>query len=62
MIYCVCSQINTAKVDAAANCGARTAKCVLGHYGKKFNCGKCANSIQERLSETHPYQDSIAAE
>lgn len=49
MIYCVCRQINTAKVDSAAACGARTARCVLAHYGQTFNCGKCACAIQDRL-------------
>lgn len=52
MIYCVCRQINTQKVDAAAALGARSAKCVLAHYGQQFNCGKCAGSIKARLAET----------
>lgn len=51
MIHCVCRQINTSKVDEAASAGARSAKCVLAHHGHKFNCGKCATSITDRLSE-----------
>ena len=51
MIHCVCRQINTAKVDEAASCGARSPKAVLAHHGHQFNCGKCATSIRERLSE-----------
>jgi len=53
MIYCVCNQINTKKVDEAVCCGARTAKCVLAHHGKKFNCGACADSIKDRMAELH---------
>jgi|GEM_PF-1045462 len=51
MIHCVCRQLNTAKVDEAASCGARSPKCVLAHHGHTFNCGKCASSIRDRLSE-----------
>jgi len=62
MIYCVCNQINTKKVDIAASCGAQSAKCVLAHHGKKFNCGACANSIRERLGELHDASTLEAAE
>ncbi|RZV42356.1 MAG: (2Fe-2S)-binding protein [Acidimicrobiales bacterium] len=51
MIHCLCNQINTKKVDEAAACGARRPKCVQAHFGHKFNCGKCAQSIRERLAE-----------
>ena len=51
MIHCVCRQLNTAKVDEAASHGARSPKCVLAHHGHTFNCGKCATSIRDRLSE-----------
>jgi len=62
MIYCVCNQINTQKVDTAVACGARSAKCVLAHHGKTFNCGSCANSIKERLGELHDAAMLEAAE
>lgn len=62
MIYCVCRQINTKKVDAAAACGARSAKCVLAHHGERFNCGQCAQSITDRLNEIRSSQELIAAE
>jgi len=62
MIYCVCRQINTEKVDFAASCGAKTAKCVLAHYGETFNCGKCACSIQQRLESKSARKIALAAE
>ncbi|RKQ69546.1 bacterioferritin-associated ferredoxin [Litorimonas taeanensis] len=62
MIYCVCRQINTEKVDFAACNGAKTARCVLAHYGERFNCGKCASSIQERLDAKLAPALPIAAE
>lgn len=49
MIYCVCRQINTRKVDEAAANGARRAKDVMRHNDTKFNCGSCVVAIQERL-------------
>lgn len=62
MIYCVCRQINTEKVDFAASCGAKTARCVLAHYGERFNCGKCACSIQDRLNSNAARVTAVAAE
>jgi len=49
MILCVCNNINTAKVDAAHERGARKAASVQKACGTKFNCGACKSSIQERL-------------
>lgn len=49
MIHCVCNNINTRKVDDAALCGATKPSCVMKHHGKKFNCGQCRSSLQERL-------------
>jgi bacterioferritin-associated ferredoxin len=62
MIYCVCNSINTAKVDTAVSCGARSAKCVLAHHGKKFNCGQCVSAIKERLCELNDATQLQAAE
>lgn len=50
MIHCVCNNINTAKVDHAAACGAKTARCVQSHCGTNFNCGICKSSIEDRLA------------
>jgi len=49
MIHCVCNNINTAKVDAAHERGARKACAVQKACGTKFNCGACKSSIQDRL-------------
>ena len=51
MIHCVCNNINTAKVDAAAASGAETAACVQRACGTKFNCGQCRLDIEARLRE-----------
>jgi bacterioferritin-associated ferredoxin len=51
MIHCVCNNINTAKVDAAAAQGAERACEVMKACGTKFNCGQCRESINARLAE-----------
>jgi len=51
MIHCVCNNINTAKVDAAAAQGAERAKDVMRACGTTFNCGQCRESINARLAE-----------
>jgi len=51
MIHCVCNNINTAKVDAAAAQGAETASCVMKACATKFNCGQCRVDINARLAE-----------
>jgi len=49
MIHCVCNNINTAKVDAAAASGAETAACVQRACGTKFNCGQCRVDIEAMI-------------
>jgi bacterioferritin-associated ferredoxin len=51
MIHCICNNINTAKVDAAAANGAETAACVQRACGTKFNCGQCRVDIEARLKD-----------
>ena len=51
MIHCICNNINTAKVDAAAAKGAESAACVQRACGTKFNCGQCRVDIESRLQE-----------
>lgn len=51
MILCICNNINTAKVDAAAAKGAERARDVMVACGTKFNCGQCRDSINARLAE-----------
>ena len=51
MIHCVCNNINTAKVDAAAAQGAERASCVMKACKTKFNCGQCRADINARLEE-----------
>jgi len=50
MIHCICNNINTASVDHAAQCGAKTAGCVQRFCGTEFNCGACESSIEDRLA------------
>lgn len=52
MIYCICRQLNTTKVDEAITSGARSARSVMAHHGTRFNCGKCKSTIEERLAAT----------
>ena len=51
MIHCVCNNINTAKVDAAAAKGAERARDVMKACGTTFNCGQCRESINARIKE-----------
>jgi bacterioferritin-associated ferredoxin len=51
MIHCLCNNINTAKVDAAAASGAERASCVMKACNTKFNCGQCRADINARLLE-----------
>ena len=52
MIICVCRRLNTEKVTAAIEDGARTPACVLAHHGTRFNCGKCREEISEMIDQT----------
>jgi len=51
MIHCVCNNINTAKVDAAAAKGAERARDVMKACETTFNCGQCRESINARIKE-----------
>ena len=51
MIHCVCNNINTRAVDAAAEQGAETAACVQRACGTRFNCGQCRADIDARLRD-----------
>jgi len=63
MIHCICNNINTAAVDHAAACGAKTAADVQSRCGKSFNCGQCRESIEDRLAVLKAYaQPALAAE
>ena len=61
MIHCVCNNINTAKVDAAAAKGAETAACVQRACGTKFNCGQCRMDIEARLREWRAANPALEA-
>jgi len=61
MIYCICNNINTEKVDRAAACGAKSADCVQRHCGTEFNCGQCRDSIEDRLAIIHTAPLVLAA-
>ncbi|WP_371397893.1 hypothetical protein [Fretibacter rubidus] len=54
----MCNNINTQKLDTAAACGARKPACVLRHHGKKFNCGQCVSSIQDRLNTLNAIENA----
>lgn len=61
MIHCVCNNINTAKVDAAAAQGAERARDVMKSCGTKFNCGQCRESINARLAEWRALNPALEA-
>ena len=61
MIHCVCNNINTAKVDAAAAQGAERAKDVMKACGTTFNCGQCRESINARLQEWRALNPALEA-
>ena len=61
MIHCVCNNINTAKVDAAAAKGAERAKDVMKACGTSFNCGQCRDSITARIKEWHALNPMLEA-
>ena len=61
MILCVCNNINTAKVDAAAAQGAERAGDVMKTCGTKFNCGQCRESINARLAEWRALNPALEA-
>jgi len=56
MIHCVCNNINTAAVDLAYSCGAKTAASVQRACGTTFNCGSCKASIEDRLARLDAYK------
>ena len=51
MIICVCNRINCRSVREAVDSGARSPRAVQAHHGCKMNCGKCATTIGEMISE-----------
>jgi len=61
MIHCICNNINTAKVDAAAAEGAETAACVQRACGTTFNCGQCREDIQARLQTWRSLNPALEA-
>ena len=61
MIHCVCNNINTAKVDAAAAKGAERASDVMKACKTTFNCGQCRESINERLAEWRSLNPALEA-
>jgi len=61
MIHCVCNNINTTKVDAAAAKGAERACDVMKTCGTNFNCGQCRESINERLAQWRAQNPALEA-
>ncbi|MFB9372577.1 bacterioferritin-associated ferredoxin [Algimonas porphyrae] len=49
VIHCICNNINTRAVEAAASQGAETAACVQRACGTRFQCGQCRSDIDARL-------------
>jgi bacterioferritin-associated ferredoxin len=61
VIHCICNNINTKAVDAAAAKGAETAACVQRACGSRFRCGQCRVDIDARLRDwraTRPLLDA----
>lgn len=51
MIVCVCNRINCSQVREAIACGANSAPAVLAVHGKRFNCGRCRDHVEDMLGE-----------
>ena len=63
MIHCICNNINTKDVDAAAANGAETAECVQRACGSEFNCGQCRADINARIQTWYKENElAVAAE
>ena len=45
MIICVCRGLNTSKVTAAIEAGARSPAQVHAHHDTTINCGKCCETV-----------------
>ncbi|MEL6688581.1 MAG: (2Fe-2S)-binding protein [Pseudomonadota bacterium] len=61
MIHCICNNINTKAVEAAASAGAETAACVQKACGTRFQCGQCRSDIDSHLKnwrQTRPLLDA----
>ncbi|WP_189495777.1 (2Fe-2S)-binding protein [Algimonas arctica] len=61
MIHCICNNINTKAVEAAAAKGAETAACVQRACGSRFRCGQCRTDIEQHLRswrQTRPMLDA----
>lgn len=51
MIICVCRGLNTSKVNAAIEAGARSPAQVHAHHDTKINCGKCCETVCSMIRE-----------
>jgi bacterioferritin-associated ferredoxin len=52
MIICVCRGLNTSKVTAAIEAGARSPAQVHAHHDTTINCGKCCETVCGMIRET----------
>lgn len=52
MIVCHCRAVNHRQIEAAALCGARTVRDVVGACGAGGVCGGCRPAIEELLAES----------
>ena len=67
MIVCVCNRINCTQVREAIACGANSAPAVMAAHGKRFNCGRCREHMDDMLAKARPVESgmsglSVAAE
>lgn len=52
MIICVCRDLNTSKVNAAIEAGARSPAQVHAHHDTTINCGKCCETVCGMIRQT----------
>ena len=58
MIICVCHRLNTQKVEAAIQSGARSPRQVHAHHQTRINCGKCSETVCEMIRKNQTAQSS----
>jgi bacterioferritin-associated ferredoxin len=53
MVVCICNSIREKDVLEAARAGAKTARCLFRHAGRKPKCAQCVRYAEELLSEAN---------
>jgi bacterioferritin-associated ferredoxin len=61
MIICVCRGLNTSKVTAAIQAGARSPAQDHAHHDTTINCGKCCETVCGKIRQTQSEQADRAS-